>query len=200
MEALNTRAPLLHGPPRAALTTDGLSSDSIPRDLVESEVRRQIQEALRAQQQGLDDLQEENRRLRQQVQHAQASQGQEASGEGTAPRSSHGVLGGDRAVLPPGLGGEVDRGASFPRYGVPGGDRVYSSQGLPADARAPVTSPGVLGGDRAYSSQGLPADARAPLTSHGVLGVIGLISLDARALQRLNRMLRGSGDRVAWRS
>ena len=51
MEAWHTQAPLLHGP-RATTATDEQSSDSIPRDLVESEVRRQIQEALRAQQQG----------------------------------------------------------------------------------------------------------------------------------------------------
>ena len=166
MEAWHTQAPLLHGP-RATTATDEQSSDSIPRDLVESEVRRQIQEALRAQQQGLDDLREENRRLRQQVKDAHALQGQGTTGDALHP--SPGVLEGDRAAMmqiPP----EADARASLTSHGVLGGDRAYSSQGLPADARAPLTSRGVLGGDRAYSHQGLFADARAPLTSPGVLG------------------------------
>ncbi|CAE7413089.1 GIP [Symbiodinium sp. CCMP2592] len=72
-------------------STDEQSSDSIPRELVESEVRRQVQEALRVQQQGLEELKEENRRLRQQV--------NPPSGlpERAPQLLSHGVLEDDRA-------------------------------------------------------------------------------------------------------
>ena len=67
MEAWPRQAPLLHGGVRTSTGTDDASSVSIPREMVEAEVKRQVQDALRSQQQGLEDLREENRRLRIQI-------------------------------------------------------------------------------------------------------------------------------------
>ena len=67
MEAWAQQAPLLYPAQRRDAATDGGSSGSIPRELVEEEVKRQVEQALKSQQRGMNDLQEENRRLREQL-------------------------------------------------------------------------------------------------------------------------------------
>ena len=65
MEGWLQRAPLLHGPPPPERpATDPGSSVSIPREVVQEEVRRQVQEALSVQQRHVEELHKENRRLR----------------------------------------------------------------------------------------------------------------------------------------
>ena len=67
MEDWASQAPLLHGPPARPTIRDDVSSNSIPREVVEEEVRRQVQLALQGQQQGMKELREENQRLKEQL-------------------------------------------------------------------------------------------------------------------------------------
>ncbi|CAE7806981.1 unnamed protein product [Symbiodinium sp. CCMP2592] len=65
MEGRLQRAPLLHGTQAVERpSTDPGSSNSIPREVVQEEVRRQVTEALGMHQRYMDELREENRRLR----------------------------------------------------------------------------------------------------------------------------------------
>ena len=64
MDGWRLRAPLLHGPQPERPATDPGSSASIPREVVQEEVRRQVQEALESQRRHMQELIEENRRLR----------------------------------------------------------------------------------------------------------------------------------------
>ncbi|CAE7397602.1 GIP [Symbiodinium sp. CCMP2592] len=64
MEEWAAQAPLLHGSSSRPALQDDVSSNSIPREVVEEEVRRQVQLALQSHQQGMMDLREENQRLR----------------------------------------------------------------------------------------------------------------------------------------
>ncbi|CAE7289297.1 GIP, partial [Symbiodinium sp. CCMP2592] len=66
MESWAQRAPLLHGGQRTQQGpgTDAGSTGSIPREVVQEEVRRQVQEALEGQRRSLERLQEENRLLK----------------------------------------------------------------------------------------------------------------------------------------
>ena len=64
METWPQRAPLLYGPQPASVGTDADSSGSIPRELVQAEVRRQVTEALEAQRRMMQELVEENSRLK----------------------------------------------------------------------------------------------------------------------------------------
>ena len=61
MEAWSRQAPLLHG---SVGQDDDDSSGSIPRELVQEEVRRQVAEAMRVQQAQISELRLENERLR----------------------------------------------------------------------------------------------------------------------------------------
>ena len=61
MEAWSRQAPLLHG--SAVGQDDDDSSGSIPRELVQEEVRRQVAEAMRVQQAQISELRLENERL-----------------------------------------------------------------------------------------------------------------------------------------
>ena len=64
MDGWRLRAPLLHGSQPERPATDPGSSASIPREVVQEEVRRQVQEALESQRKHMQELIEENRRLR----------------------------------------------------------------------------------------------------------------------------------------
>ena len=65
MESWMQRAPLLYPQGQTGGPgTDPGSSASIPRELVQEEVRRQVREALEGQRRSLEDLREENRLLR----------------------------------------------------------------------------------------------------------------------------------------
>ena len=69
MEEWPTRAPLLYGQPRTTTpavndVSDRASSTSIPRELVQDEVRRQVMEAMRAQSEQMEHLKKENEMLR----------------------------------------------------------------------------------------------------------------------------------------
>eukprot|EP00439_Symbiodinium_sp_Y106_P048927 s3665_g6.t1 len=67
MEEWVQNAPLLYPQTSRPVATDDASSGSIPREVVEEEVRRQVQQALKEQQRGMQELKEENRRLRDQL-------------------------------------------------------------------------------------------------------------------------------------
>ena len=68
MEAWAQQAPLLYPAQRRATATDEGSSGSIPREM-EEEVKCQVEQALRDQHRGgMSELQDENRRLKEQLQ------------------------------------------------------------------------------------------------------------------------------------
>ena len=149
-------APLLY-PQNSRPAAGGASSGSIPREVVEEEVRRQVQQALREQQRGMQELKEENKRLRDQLTLEGGSQEQPVLPvRDRAQHSGLGVSGGDRAyiasqeqpVLP------VRDRAQHSGLGVSGGDRAYiASQEqpvLPGCDRVQHPGRGVSGGDRAY--------------------------------------------------
>ena len=126
MESWPKQAPLLHGVSRGSVPTDDASSASIPRELVEAEVRRQVREALRTQQQGLDELRAENQQLKTQLKAGDRVflQPQEVpEGNRALQHTSPGVLGGDRAYMQP--------------HNVSRGDRAYlQNQDVPEGNRA----------------------------------------------------------------
>ena len=90
MEDWANQAPLLHGPPARPTIRDDVSSNSIPREVVEEEVRRQVQLALQGQQQGMKELREENQRLRERL---------EVTPSRPAPTSSRDPVPGDTIGL-----------------------------------------------------------------------------------------------------
>ena len=161
MESWPGQALLLYGPQRSSPGTDDGSSASIPRELVEAEVRRQVQEALKAQQQGLDSLRQENQQLREQIRRSPAV----PHGD-RAQRTSHGVPGGDRAFYNPTVP-EEDRALST--QSVPGSDRAPYNSAVPQGDRAQHTSHGVPGGDRAFYNPVVPEGDRA-LSTQSVPG------------------------------
>ena len=203
MESWPKQAPLLHGASKGSAATDDASSASIPRELVEAEVRRQVKEALQNQQRGLDELRAENQQLKTQLmagdgaylQHQGVPEGNRAQ-----QHTSHGVLGGDRASLQPHDVPEGNRAQQHTSHGVLGGDRaLLQPQPVPRSDRAYLqdqdvpegnraqqhTSHGVLGGDRALlQPQPVPRSDRAYLQDqdvpegnraqqHTSLGVLG---------------------------
>ena len=152
MEAWAQQAPLLYPAQRRDTATDGGSSGSIPRELVEEEVKRQVEQALRSQQQGMSDLQEENRRLREQL----------VAGSQSVPER-------DRALTSSQPVPERDRALTSSQP-VPERDRALtSSQPVPERDRALTSSQSVPECDRAYnSSQSVPERDRAYHSSHPV--------------------------------
>ena len=140
MEGWARQAPLLHGP--RSVGTDDASSASIPVELVQEEVRRQVEAALAGQKGRLERLQEENERLREMA----FGGGGDVKGQGRggalwneAQRQMR-----EQSELP------EDRG-------VPHGDRAYSASQVLHEDR------GVPHGDRAYSaSQVLHEDRGVP--------------------------------------
>ncbi|CAE7275885.1 GIP [Symbiodinium microadriaticum] len=67
MESWPQRAPLLYGQQGQGAGTDADSSGSIPREMVQEEVRRQVTEALDSQKQAMQQLLDENHRLRSEI-------------------------------------------------------------------------------------------------------------------------------------
>ena len=67
MESWPQRAPLLYGQPGQGAGTDADSSGSIPREMVQEEVRRQVTEALDSQRQAMQQLLDENHKLRSEI-------------------------------------------------------------------------------------------------------------------------------------
>ena len=140
MEGWARQAPLLHGP--RSVGADDASSASIPVELVQEEVRRQVEAALAGQKGRLERLQEENERLREMA----FGGGGDVKGQGRggalwneAQRQMR-----EQSELP------EDRG-------VPHGDRAYSASQVLHEDR------GVPHGDRAYSaSQVLHEDRGVP--------------------------------------
>ena len=165
MEAWAQQAPLLYPAQRRDTATDGGSSGSIPRELVEEEVKRQVEQALRSQQQGMSDLQEENRRLREQL----VAGSHPVPERDRAYNSSHPVPERDRALTSSQSVPERDR-AYNSSHPVPERDRALtSSQSVPERDRAYNSSQSVPERDRAYnSSQSVPERDRAYNSSQSV--------------------------------
>ena len=158
MEAWAQQAPLLYPAQRRDATTDGSSSGSIPRELVEEEVKRQVEQALKSQQRGMSELQEENRRLREQLEAGVQS----VPEHDRAYNSSHPVPERDRAYNNSQSVPERDRAYSNSQS-VPERDRAYSnSQSVPERDRAYNSSQSVPERDWAYNnSQSVPERDRA---------------------------------------
>ena len=142
MEGWLQRAPLLHGPQPERAPTDPGSSNSIPREVVQEEVRRQVQEALESQRRHIDDLREENRRLREGVVSRDARDPSEFAGHRAYEQSDVRHLpGADPTGVQSGLGvpqGHRVHEQSDVRH-VPGADPTGVQRGL-----------GVPQGHRAY--------------------------------------------------
>ena len=163
-----TQAPLLHGSPSMAQQegSDRASSTSIPREMVQEEVRRQVMEAMRMQTAQMEELRRENELLR---------AGQALEGEQNGPRGDRvlvmqaDVPQGDRAL---GLQLTVPKGdrASLVQQSVPQGDRALGAQQSvsPGD-RAFSMQPSVPQGDRALDVQySVPPGDRALGAQHSV--------------------------------
>ena len=182
MEEWPMQAPLLHGQPRQAavandVVSDRASSTSIPRELVQEEVRRQVVEAMRAQNEQLERLQRENEALRalqepppglpqpvqsrdavfQREQDAEQPQGDRALGHYGIPQGDralghHETPQGDRALghheVP-----QEDR--ALGQYGIPQGDRALGQYGIPQGDRA-LGHYGIPQGDRALGQREQP--------------------------------------------
>ena len=171
MEEWPLQAPLLHGQPRppVAVTegSDRASSTSIPRELVQEEVKRQVVEAMRAQNEHLERLQRENEVLRaMQMPPPGLSQGRLHQGQ--IMNEEDRALGqalpqGDRALgqaLPQGdraLGPALPQGDRALGPALPQGDRALGPA-LPQGDRA--LGPALPQGDRALG-QALPQGDRA---------------------------------------
>ena len=155
MESWMQRAPLLYPQgPTGGPGTDPGSSASIPRELVQEEVRRQVREALEGQRRSLEDLREENRLLRNEMGlRSVRAAGSQQDESGAPLRREYfdyrqGLYDGDPAVLREGP--EESRG-----------HRVYTQrntgavpEGHPPEVRA---SPEESRGHRAFAySQDLP--------------------------------------------
>ncbi|OLQ09932.1 Copia protein [Symbiodinium microadriaticum] len=102
MESWPQRAPLLYGQPGQGAGTDADSSGSIPREMVQEEVKRQVTEALDSQRQAMQQLMDENHRLRSEiaarplrVEHQEASPLIPVQGEADGPLTGHEVPGGN---------------------------------------------------------------------------------------------------------
>ena len=163
MEAWAQQAPLLYPAQRRDTATDGGSSGSIPRELVEEEVKRQVEQALKNQQQGMSVLQEENRRLREQLE----SGIQPVPERDRAYTSSQPVPERDRAYTSSQPVPERDR-AFNSSHPVPERDRVYlDNQSVPERDRAFNSSHPVPERDRAYfNNHPVPERDRAFSSSH----------------------------------
>ena len=174
MEEWPLRAPLLHGHSRLppAMATEGsdrASSTSIPREMVQDEVRRQVVEAMRAQNEQLERLKRENEALRAMRPHPpglppppQLPQGDRASEQqlllrGDRASEQQPLLRGDRASeQQPLLRG--DRASE--QQPLLRGDRASEQQPLLRGDRASEQQP-LLRGDRASEQQLLPPGDRA---------------------------------------
>ena len=133
MEEWPIQAPLLHGPPRlpqaATEGSDRASSTSIPRELVQEEVKRQVIEAMRAQNEQLERLRRENEALR----------------AAKAPPPG----------LPPGLPRlrqEPANDDNVDYQQLPHGDQTVGHQGIPHGDQT-VGHQGIPHGDRAVGHQ-----------------------------------------------
>ena len=156
MESWPQRAPLLYGQQGQGAGTDADSSGSIPREMVQEEVRRQVTEALDSQKQAMQQLLDENHRLRSEIAARPLRvEYQEPSFTGL-PRS------------------ELEGAA--PGHGVPGDnpDNVASSPGvLEGNPRNVASGHGVLEGNprNVASGQGvLGGNPHNVASGHGVLG------------------------------
>ena len=149
------QAPLLH-PPSAGPGSDVDSAGSIPKEMVQEEVRRQVQAALESQSLSLEQLREENRDLRHRL-----SQ-QSALGHGVPeghqqPAPGHGVPEGHQQ---PALG-----------HGVPGGHQQLSALGhaVPEGHQQPALGHGVPEGHQQPAlGHGVPEGHQQPALGHGV--------------------------------
>ena len=133
------QAPLLH-PQSAGPGTDVDSAGSIPREMVQEEVRRQVQAALEAQSLGLEQLREENRELRRKL-----SQGDSMQARG------HGVPEGHLQVQ---------------EYGVPEGHLQARGHGVP-EGHLQARGHGVPEGHLQAREYGVP-EGHLQARGHGV--------------------------------
>ena len=149
METWPQRAPLLYGPHPASAGTDADSSGSIPRELVQAEVRRQVTEALEAQRKMMQELLEENSRLKAAAEQPNGATVASALESRGVPESnlvdvaqSRGVPGSnlDQVAQSRGvLGSNLDQVAQS--CGVPGSNLdqvVHQSRGVPTGGLASV--------------------------------------------------------------
>ena len=180
MDAWPTRAPLLHGSPVDRAGTDADSSGSIPKELVQEEVRRQVHHALENQRKALEDLKLENERLRMDA--MRAVQGQ---GDGGRLLEVSDVRDGAFQTASAGLGvpGVNPQHASA-GLGVPGVNPPQASAGLgvpgvnPQHASAGLGVPGV---NPPQASAGLGVPGVNPPQASAGLGVPGVNPRQASA-------------------
>ena len=149
------QAPLLH-PPSAGPGTDVDSAGSIPKEMVQEEVRRQVQAALESQSLSLEQLREENRDLRQRL---------------SQQSMEHGVPEGHQQ--PKALGHGVPEGHQQPAlgHGVPEGHQQLTlGHGVPGGHQQLTLGHGVPGGHQQQSAlgHGVPGGHQQPALGHGV--------------------------------
>ena len=177
------QAPLLHGSPQAGGATDADSSGSIPRELVQEEVRRQVHRALEDQRKAMSELRHENQQLKIEAERARAAvmEPQLAersrvgwSSEGDVPQGL-GVPGGNPQLVPQGLGVPGGNPQLVPQgLGVPGGNPQLVPQGLGVPGGNPQLVPqglGVPSGNPQLVPQGLGVPSGNPQSVPQGLGV-----------------------------
>ena len=159
------RAPLLYPqPPQPGPATDPGSSASIPREMVQEEVRRQVQEALNVQRRSIEDLREENRLLRTQVAAQPLRARAEDDGQGLVSARAYFV--------------------DNDREDVPEGRRAYATAPrLPEGHRAYAAGPELPEGRRAY--------AAGPELPEGHLKGVGPMLQDRSYQKGIGLMLQG---------
>ena len=181
MDGWASQAPLLYGhaPLAQQEGSDRASSTSIPRELVQEEVRRQVMEAMQVQSAQLEELRRENERLRAR-QDLEVRTGAHQDDQDLEQRQ--GAPQGDRALRVQRSANQMDQGLDR-GHSVPQGDRalglqqsIYQGgralgmqQSVPPDDRALGLQQSVPPGDRALGFQhSVPPGDRAFTMQHSV--------------------------------
>ena len=155
------RAPLLYGPQRVSPSanegSDRASSTSIPRELVQDEVRRQVVEAMRAQNEQLERLKQENEALRALHVYPPGLPPPRLPIPVREDRDIRAVLQGDRALEQPAVP-QGDR--ALEQAAVPQGDRALEQAAVPQGDRT-LEQAAVPQGDRAFEQAAVPQGDRA---------------------------------------